>query len=61
MFQMDQPASEGSGWDVPDNWRGALNKIRNQVAQMGGNAFEVSQSTSSGIRTLIHAEAYNCP
>jgi hypothetical protein len=54
-------ASEGSGWDVPDDRRGALNRIRNQVAQMGSNAFVVTQSTSSGIRTLIQADAYNCP
>lgn len=54
-------ASEGNGWDVPDDRRGALNSIRNQVAQMSGNAFVVSQSTSNGIRTLIQADAYNCP
>lgn len=54
-------ASEGNGWDVPDDRRGALNSIRNQVAQLGGNAFVVSQGTSNGIRTLIQADAYSCP
>lgn len=54
-------ASEGNGWDIADDRRGALNKIRNQVADLGGNAFVVSQSTSNGFRTLIQADAYKCP
>lgn len=54
-------ASEGSGWDVADDRRGALNRIRNQIAQLGGNGFVVNQSTSSGIHTLIQADAYRCP
>ena len=54
-------ASEGNGWDVADDRRGALNRIRNQVADMGGNAFVISQSTSNGFRTLIQADAYKCP
>jgi len=53
-------ASEGSGWDIPDDRRGALNKIRNRVAEMGGNAFVISQSTSNDFRTLIQADAYKC-
>ena len=54
-------ASEGSGWDVPDDRRGALNGIRNQVATLGGNAFVLSQSTSNLFRTLVQADAYKCP
>ena len=53
-------ASEGSGWDIADDRRGALNKIRNQVADLGGNAFVISLSTSNGFRTLIQADAYKC-
>jgi hypothetical protein len=54
-------ASEGKGWDIADDRRGALNRIRNQVAELGGNAFVISQSTSSASRTLIQADAYKCP
>jgi len=54
-------ASEIDGWDIADNRRGALNSIRNQVAEMGGNAFVVSQTTTSELRTLIQADAYKCP
>ena len=53
-------ASEGNGWDIADDRRGALNKIRNQIASMGGNAFAVSQITSNGFRTLIQVDAYSC-
>lgn len=54
-------ASEGNGFDVPDDKRGALNSIRNQVSNMGGNAFVLSQSESSDFRTLVQADAYKCP
>jgi len=54
-------ASEGGGWDVADDRRGALNSIRNQIADIGGNAFVLSQSTSNGVHTQIQADAYNCP
>ena len=53
-------ASEGNGWDIADDRRGALNRIRNQVADLGGNAFVVNQSTSNDFRTLIQADAYKC-
>jgi hypothetical protein len=54
-------ASEGNGWDGADDRRGALNRIRNQVADLGGNAFALSQSSSNDFRTLIQADAYKCP
>ena len=54
-------ASEGNGFDVPDDRRGALNSLRNQVALTGGNAFVLSQTSSSGFRTLVQADAYKCP
>ena len=52
-------AYEETDWDVADDRRRALNKIRNQVANMGGNAFVISQISSNGFRTLIQADAYN--
>lgn len=54
-------ASEGNGWDIPDDRRGALNRIRNQVAQLGGNAFVVSDVSSNDMRTMVQADAYKCP
>jgi len=54
-------ASEGGGWDVADDRRGALNNIRNNVAAMGGNAFVLSQNTSNAFHTQIQADTYNCP
>ncbi len=52
-------ASEALGWDVADNRRGALNKIRNDVAQLGGNAFVVSDIYSAS-RAIVQADAYKC-
>lgn len=54
-------ASEGRGWDVQDDQRGALNQIRNKVATLGGNAYALSERSSSGIRTFVQVDAYSCP
>ncbi len=53
-------ASEGNGFDIPDDRRGAFNRIRNQVAELGGDAFVINQSSSNELRTLIQADAYKC-
>ena len=54
-------ASEDSGWDEPDERQNALNRIRNQVVLMGGNAFVLIHSTTSGSQTLVQADVYRCP
>ena len=54
-------AAEYNGWDIADNRRGAINQIRNQIAEMGGNAFVVSHTTTTELRTVIQADAYECP
>lgn len=54
-------AAEGSGFDVGDDRRGALNQIRNRAAEMGANAFVLSMSTSTGLRTTVQAEVFMCP
>lgn len=54
-------SSEGNGFDIVDDKKGALSNLRNQVALMGGNAFVVSEGTSNSLRTWIQAEAYSCP
>ena len=53
--------SEGNGFDVADDRRGAMNRVWNETAAMGGNAFVVNQGFSSGMRTQIQAEAFRCP
>lgn len=53
-------ASEGMGYDEADDRRGTLNKIRNQVAAMGGNAYVLSDCTSTSAKTLAQADAYKC-
>ena len=53
--------AEGSGFDVGDDRRGALNQIRNQAANIGANAFVVSLETTTGLRTTVQAEAFHCP
>lgn len=54
-------ASEGAGLDYSDDMSGALNTVRNKVAERGGNAFVINQTASSVMRTKIQADAYNCP
>ena len=54
-------AAEGGGIDVGDDQRSALNQIRNQAADIGANAFVVSMTTSTGLRTTVQAEAFDCP
>jgi hypothetical protein len=53
--------SEGNGWDIPDDRRGALNRVRHSVAQIGGNAFVITSMSSNGFRTLVQADSYYCP
>lgn len=54
-------ATEGMGFDFAADRRGALNNIRNQVAKMGGNAYVKSQTSTDLFRTMIQADAYDCP
>ena len=53
-------ASEGGGYDISDNRRGALNTIRNRVSEIGGNAFVITDISGRMI-TFIQADAYKCP
>lgn len=39
----------------------ALNKVRNQVAARGGNAFVLTSMTSNADGTNAQADAYFCP
>jgi hypothetical protein len=54
-------AGEGNGMSVSDDQLGAMNALRNRVADMGGNAFAITQSTSNMMRTVVQGDAYRCP
>lgn len=53
-------ATERNGWDLADDRRGAMNQIRNRVAEMGGDAFLLVGSDVGDFGANAQAEAYNC-
>ena len=52
--------SEALGLDVAMDVTSSYNKVRNAVAQMGGNSFVVSSTSTSSELTVVQADAYNC-
>lgn len=48
------------GWTSAGDAQSALNKVRNSVAERGGNAFVLTQTVSSDDGTVSHADAYLC-
>ena len=54
-------ASFSSGIDITRDRRGALNDIRNRISQINGNAFVITDISSSKWGTAIQADAYKCP
>lgn len=53
--------AEYFGWTVAGDAQSALNKVRNAVAERGGNAFVLTQTVSDADGTVSHADAYLCP
>ena len=53
--------SEGLAWTIAGDRRNALNKIRNQVAEMGGNAYVLTQTNTDTFGTNTQADGYACP
>ncbi|WP_363322726.1 DUF4156 domain-containing protein [uncultured Litoreibacter sp.] len=53
--------SESLGFDIAGDAESAFNKVRNEVAARGGNAFVLTNSTSSDVATNVQADAYRCP
>ncbi|WP_371931389.1 DUF4156 domain-containing protein [Roseovarius sp. MMSF_3359] len=51
---------ESMGIDVAADVNSAYNKVRNEVARRGGNAFVVSASSTSQAQTVVQADAYAC-
>lgn len=52
--------SESMGFDEAMDVTSAYNKIRNSVAQIGGNAFVISSSSTSSATTVVQGDAYSC-
>ena len=53
-------ATEKSGWDHADDRRGAMNQIRNLVAELGGDTFFVVSFDTDTMGAYAQAEAYRC-
>jgi len=49
------------GWSTSHDAESALNKVRNKVAERGGNAFVLNNMTSSYDGSNAQADAYLCP
>ena len=52
--------SEKSGWDHADDRRGAMNRVRNRVAELGGDTFLVVSLETDAFGAYVQAEAYRC-
>ncbi|WP_190285434.1 hypothetical protein [Mameliella alba] len=52
--------AEFFGLTVAGDAQSALNKVRNSVAEIGGNAFVLTQTISDDAGTVSHADAYSC-
>lgn len=53
--------SEMWGLGTAQDVRSALNKLRNEVAAKGGNAFVLGHSSTRDDGTIVQADAYRCP
>ncbi len=52
--------AEYFAWTTGGDAQSALNKVRNEVANRGGNAFVLTQTVSNDGGTVTHADAYRC-
>jgi hypothetical protein len=53
-------ASESMGMDVAGDVQSSFNKLSNEVAERGGNAFVLSTTNTSGFETVVRGDAYRC-
>ncbi|WP_170363173.1 DUF4156 domain-containing protein [Ruegeria arenilitoris] len=49
------------GLDTTMDARSAQNKMRNAVGALGGNAFVLTQTSTSDDGTFVSGDAYKCP
>ena len=52
--------SEKNGWDYADDRRGAMNRVRNRVAALGGDTFLIVSLETDAFGAYVQAEAYRC-
>ena len=52
--------SASFAWTIAGDRRNALNRVRNQVAVMGGDSYVLTQTNTSGFGTNTQADAYLC-
>lgn len=50
-----------NGASTADNEAVATDRVRNEVAALGGNAFHVTARDVGRFRTVVHADALRCP
>ena len=50
-----------SGWTSGANSLGSLNEVKNQIAEMGGNAYVLTMSHSGDYGSSANADGYHCP
>lgn len=51
----------GNGPSTAENERAATDRVRNQVARLGGNGYAITARDVNALRTVVRAEAYRCP
>lgn len=50
-----------NGPSTAENEAAATDRVRNEVAALGGNAFHVTAREVGPFRTILHADALRCP
>lgn len=53
--------SEMWGFGTAQDAQSALNKMRNEVAAKGGNAYVLGHSSTRADSTVVQGDAYRCP
>jgi hypothetical protein len=51
----------GGGTSTAEDQIGAMNTLRNKVAEVGGNAYAITQRAADDTRAVVQADAYRCP
>lgn len=54
-------AQWATGMDESQDAEGAMNEVRNKVAEKGGNAMKIIAMDTTPARTMVTAEALSCP